>query len=1284
MLQSSQRFCHLIKHELDDGFGFVPFVGSGLSAGSGIPTGQEILDYLAFCIDEAMEGRWSPRKDRWPDLIHAKTREERRQWIKETVDSIQKPSGTGSNMYDSYASAIRIEAIGALSNWRAALHFLSRLDIQEERVVLGAPDTRVTDSFFINLIRDRRPNPAHTMLAHLATVMRIRTILTTNFDTLIEDTFAQAQIPLVQFDVPLGVGLPDPSIVLAQRSIIKLHGGRYGLRADFSLDAPPPENDMVAFMGYLSVCRDEDPEIKVIQNHLLVLGTSGYDKRTLKLIDYALKHDDDLKVFWVCYDADAENRVQGYFSKNTPDYCETRIHTITEQETDLFLFELYQRLTLSLPPASGMYPAFWTVPPYPYRVKDLNKKRSFDGYKRELTSTLNQMIVACSGGILAIHGMGGVSSVVSDVYGSLSREHICVWLDLARFYGEDHLFAMMTSAIAQRLGVPLGVPITLVSQHKYCGEELDYYVRKARKPIVVFLNGRDGPDFLKGKSRVAAMADDWESEAWYPNSGNTLEEKRSKFWGFLEHLQQRNATYPPTTKKMSSAGRLLFVVLLRETDNIPNSETFHVEQFSMPALSIDFDTHRVVDDVQSWLYLSDGPERERQNRFVYALSLFRYAIHPAALCSWALIKAPVQCRFDNKDNDHVRAQLGEEWLGELVRRGAVRGRPGGFAWMHEEVRIGLQERLNDTCANMRAECHEGIADWYAKLFRSSSDPCAALESLRHRMYCVTSENSNEDIRQRVAFIESINTLRLARNRILSCGYSRPFAVVVERIYQTCKSHNHMKSELSVQLQEACLEIQRDLFRELADFPEELKVIKRQRSIHKDTHHNLRGDKAGPEEPRLGNEGDPHYVQVFGSPPAKHRGLPPEYFDLELEYKEAVAQTGLRLYDDSEGSFTNLLGKLYNLPNGVPSGALEPFKTHGRPTLDEIRRIGRQWIAADPDDPLKKLMVRTIRRYMFLLMLKAQLLTLRDCKTEEGILSFSKRSDIDEYQVLLKRAETFYCLATELMRHICDHDFLQRENALIRTNYGVLLGNMRRFVEAHRRLNEASAFLKQSGESPDSISWAIIDLRRAEVQLTEACDLAARWIERLGQDPASNSWRQCVAITNDAQMHLDSARSKMEGHRKNVWWWTWSYQLQVSICAMLCRLKTVVHTNNRNVRCWKERQTENLGSVCRLCDGKWKICVDLFAESMRLTVLDALRQARLIELFLFLLADKCSDGDTLTGDDHWILNGLCDHLNAILQQRKAKGLKLDPSLEGYRQKLIRHMNSCNLNIADNYS
>jgi hypothetical protein len=54
-----------------------------------------------------------------------------------------------------------------------------------------------------------------------------------------------------------------------------------------------------------------------------------------------------------------------------------------------------------------------------------------------------------------------------------------------------------------------------------------------------------------------------------------------------------------------------------------------------------------------------------------------------------------------------------------------------------------------------------------------------------------------------------------------------------------------------------------------------------------------------------------------------------------------------------------------------------------------------------------------------------------------------------------------------------------------TLYGLSLGHLHRFYEAHRRFNEAKALLTKGEHGNDSLEFSIVDLRRGEVLLIEA-------------------------------------------------------------------------------------------------------------------------------------------------------------------------------------------------------
>ena len=69
---SSKKFIEYIGKELSDGYGFVAFIGAGMSVPSGAPLVRELHHYLHGCIYLALgvgepgKRPWNPRTDQWP------------------------------------------------------------------------------------------------------------------------------------------------------------------------------------------------------------------------------------------------------------------------------------------------------------------------------------------------------------------------------------------------------------------------------------------------------------------------------------------------------------------------------------------------------------------------------------------------------------------------------------------------------------------------------------------------------------------------------------------------------------------------------------------------------------------------------------------------------------------------------------------------------------------------------------------------------------------------------------------------------------------------------------------------------------------------------------------------------------------------------------------------------------------------------------------------------------------------------------------------------------------
>lgn len=92
---SSRQMIQQIKSQLLRGFGFIPLLGSGLSAPSGILMGQDFTEYLAFTMKRVLSEnkdperhRWSIRKDGWPRFPTGKEVDEVRSWLKEAFITV--------------------------------------------------------------------------------------------------------------------------------------------------------------------------------------------------------------------------------------------------------------------------------------------------------------------------------------------------------------------------------------------------------------------------------------------------------------------------------------------------------------------------------------------------------------------------------------------------------------------------------------------------------------------------------------------------------------------------------------------------------------------------------------------------------------------------------------------------------------------------------------------------------------------------------------------------------------------------------------------------------------------------------------------------------------------------------------------------------------------------------------------------------------------------------------------------------------------------------------------
>jgi hypothetical protein len=276
--------------------------------------------------------------------------------------------------HQSFHDVIVESGVRALSDWRETLEFLSRVVIGEHGLRMGDPNPSIIDDFNSTITRDKRPNLGHKMLAHLSEPLRISTLLTTNFDTLMEEAYRSLSLPLTVLPVSAKGELPNQRTAGSSDSLIKLHGQSHDTRADLSLDDEPSAEDMATFLAYMQrgtghlLPRKPVTPSSDRTSRLLVVGYSGSDHRCMQMIKHWLEHSNDQpRAYWICFSESDQQRIEELFASTSFD---GQIRTVLTSRPDLLLYELYQKLQFCLPPGGLTYEFTQVLPPERIRKFD--------------------------------------------------------------------------------------------------------------------------------------------------------------------------------------------------------------------------------------------------------------------------------------------------------------------------------------------------------------------------------------------------------------------------------------------------------------------------------------------------------------------------------------------------------------------------------------------------------------------------------------------------------------------------------------------------------------------------------------------------------------------------------------------------------------------------------------------------------------------------------------------------------------------------------------------------
>ncbi len=179
------------------------------------------------------------------------------------------------------------------------------------------------DAYFplLKILDGAQPNSHHLLLASLAKAKKIKAIVTTNFDTLIEKAFIIKEVPYAVYDEPNSFNIEDHSNLFP---IYKIHGSVTNTK-----EAIDTVTQKIRGLSY-----EKEAVLKHLfeNNHFVFIGFSGAD---FDFKDYYIPINYSKKgITWVTWDI--SNRIK-LFEKNIPNF---RINNIKEAT----LYSFYEEI----------------------------------------------------------------------------------------------------------------------------------------------------------------------------------------------------------------------------------------------------------------------------------------------------------------------------------------------------------------------------------------------------------------------------------------------------------------------------------------------------------------------------------------------------------------------------------------------------------------------------------------------------------------------------------------------------------------------------------------------------------------------------------------------------------------------------------------------------------------------------------------------------------------------------------------------------------------------------
>ncbi|MEM7453199.1 MAG: hypothetical protein AAF456_02480 [Planctomycetota bacterium] len=828
---------------IENGHGIIPLLGAGISSPAGIPVLPELSRYLHYCIGLSLglvrEFRtWSPRHHRWPEL-DVSFEYLKRNWQNEIELALDKASTWREK-------SIYQEALGALAEWRSSLFFLSRISNQPGDLQLRSPSYEIIDTFFNHITLNKRPALSHKLLSLLVGPVNIPLLLTTNFDELIENAFEANGQRLASIDIHRKCMLPSLNIIDHELTLLKMHGGRFGLRADYSLDESVSELERLNFVSYFQgfpIDRDDwtrpqsiewspeelealnglpvegeagvegrlgqlvdtsllrSPKVFEARNGLLVAGLSGADGRINQFIETCLlRLNEEFKIFWVCYNTnDLKSVSETYQAWRTkyPWIKPDQLKMFYSQDVGLFFTELLQMRTSNIPRTHSVFPGTSRVslPPQRWPASPEIVKDNGAEFGAQISSRIDQLVEATRERFVGVTSTEvneerchGVTRNMREAFDrQLSRGRYCIWIDLDDVTSTDDFFEQLVDGMCQRIGFHGWPAVVIESDVVSQVQEIDRVASGLGRRWVIFVNGREGAGTnmfnFNNDARTGWLGKE-EDDYEIEDLYDSTRNSKSLF-ALLSLLSSEKS--PMTTIVMSyqqdeEIDEALTTTRLKSGEVEPLSESAFDEER----------LEQLIDEVEE-LAMSD-PAHFEFLAFVLMFRRTRYAV--------PVLNKARQVYKDSNEFDVSRIRSAEDIpiVKKLLAGLLMRKRPGGYLWFHTPVRDDLRQRLNiaveqaseSTENQLLARLDADIASSYVSVFLSSKDSLSAFESAIHN--CFAAIRLSKDIRSAAPGL----AIRVASeldnaNRILTA--SKDYLLGSRSSRASCRRLTYIRAEL---------------------------------------------------------------------------------------------------------------------------------------------------------------------------------------------------------------------------------------------------------------------------------------------------------------------------------------------------------------------------------------------------------------------------------------------------------------------------------------------------------